>query len=247
MHQRDAALGQRAELEDVEEDREQHLGQRRGLLVGQVGGHVQRAAGVDHRLLRVAAAREERHRALAHRPAAHLGADLRHAAGALEAEGRRGARGRRVEALALHQVRAVHARGAHADAELARTAGRGRHLAHAEHRLVARLIEDHRPHAAHGTRAGRGGPTMLCEMPPLALLVPLGPVVVLCFFYLRRIAEGHGAAQWAWAWAALWCSGALLAIGGTPVTAVANACGAMFMAFTLAGAIEFRGGGPRAG
>jgi PAS domain S-box-containing protein len=81
-------------------------------------------------------------------------------------------------------------------------------------------------------------------MDPLALLAPLGPVVVLGFFYLRHIAEGHGAAQWAWAWAALWCSGALLAGGGTPETAIASVFGALFIAFTLAGAVEFRGGRP---
>jgi signal transduction histidine kinase len=81
-------------------------------------------------------------------------------------------------------------------------------------------------------------------MEPLAILIPLGPVVVLGFFYLRRIAEGHGAAQWAWAWLALWMAGALQAIGGRPAIAVANACGALFMAFILAGTMEFRGRRP---
>ena len=80
-------------------------------------------------------------------------------------------------------------------------------------------------------------------MEPLALLVPLGPVVVLGFFYLRRIAEGYGAAQWAWAWAVLFGAGALQSAGGgAPVIAIANVCGALFMPFILAGAIEFRGG-----
>jgi two-component system, cell cycle sensor histidine kinase and response regulator CckA len=82
-------------------------------------------------------------------------------------------------------------------------------------------------------------------MEPLALLVPLGPVVVLGFFYLRRIAEGYGAAQWAWAWAALFGAGALQSVGGgAPAIALANVCGALFMPFTLAGAIAYRGGTP---
>jgi PAS domain-containing protein len=82
-------------------------------------------------------------------------------------------------------------------------------------------------------------------MEPLALLVPLGPVVVLGFFYLRRIAEGYGAAQWAWAWAALFGAGALQSVGGgAPMIALANVCGALFMPFTLAGAIAYRGGTP---
>jgi hypothetical protein len=81
-------------------------------------------------------------------------------------------------------------------------------------------------------------------MDPLTILIPLGPVVVLGFYYQRRIAEGHGAAQWAWAWQALWMAGAFQAIGGRTEIAVANACGALFMAFILAGSIEFRGRRP---
>jgi len=78
-------------------------------------------------------------------------------------------------------------------------------------------------------------------MHPLVVLGALAPVVALAFFYLRHIADEHGAARWAWAWTALWTSGALIGIGGAPATALANACGAMFMAFILAGAIEFGG------
>jgi PAS domain-containing protein len=78
-------------------------------------------------------------------------------------------------------------------------------------------------------------------MNPLALLLPVGPVVVLGFFYLRRIAEGHGAARWAWAWAALWTAGVLGGLGSTAALAVGNVAGALFMAFMLAGVIEFRG------
>jgi PAS domain S-box-containing protein len=89
---------------------------------------------------------------------------------------------------------------------------------------------------------------MLSAMHPFVLLlVGLAPVVALAFFYLRYIADDHGAGRWAWAWAALWVSGALQAAGGAPATtALANVCGAMFMAFLLAGAIEFRGGRPAA-
>jgi signal transduction histidine kinase/CheY-like chemotaxis protein len=79
-------------------------------------------------------------------------------------------------------------------------------------------------------------------MSPLMLVLPLGPVVLLGFFYLRRIAEG-GAARWAWAWAALWLAGTLGFLG-TEALAVGHVAGALFMALILAGAIEFRGGTP---
>jgi signal transduction histidine kinase/CheY-like chemotaxis protein len=79
-------------------------------------------------------------------------------------------------------------------------------------------------------------------MSPLMLLLTLGPVVVLGCFYLRRIAEG-GAGRWAWAWAALWAAGTLGFFGNTAL-GVSHVPGALFMAFTLAGAIEFRGGVP---
>ena len=81
-------------------------------------------------------------------------------------------------------------------------------------------------------------------MDPLWILAPMGPVVVLAFFYLRRIAEEHGAAQWAWAWAFLWGAGTLSVVEGLPPRAAGHACGALFMPFILAGAIEFRGGRP---
>ena len=81
-------------------------------------------------------------------------------------------------------------------------------------------------------------------MNPLWILLPMGPVVALGFFYLRRIAEDHGATRWAWAWTFLWCAGTLSVVDSLPGHAVGHACGALFMPFILGGAIEFRGGSP---
>ena len=114
-------------------------GSAAGLLVRQRRRHVHRRAGVHDDLLGVAAAGEQRHGAVADPPAAHGGADLGHLAGAFEAENRRRAGRRRIEALALQQVGAVDRGGADADADVLRPelaaaarrrcAGRSRHRA----------------------------------------------------------------------------------------------------------------------
>ena len=117
VHQRAAAVGRRAEHEEVEERGEEDLGQRAGLLVATAPP----ARASPSRRAPPPPPRSRRRRAAPWRdrrpPAAHRGADLDHLAGALEPEDRRRAGRRRVHALPLQQVGAVHRRGAHADAQ----------------------------------------------------------------------------------------------------------------------------------
>ena len=101
---------------------------------------------MDDGLLGVAAAGQQRHRALAVPPAAHRRADLDHFAGAFQPEDRRRTGRRRIEALPLQQIGAIHRRRAHANADVVRPELRTRNLADVENVLVAGLIEDDGAH-----------------------------------------------------------------------------------------------------
>jgi len=148
VHEGAAPRLERPELEHVQEDGQEDLGDRRRLLEREPLGHVQRRAGVDDDLLGVAASREQRHRALARAPARHALADLDHLARALEPEDRARARGRRIEPLALQQVGSVDRRRGDADAQRAALERRRRRVGEPHHGLVAEAVEHDRLHRA---------------------------------------------------------------------------------------------------
>ena len=146
MDENGAARRKRAELEDIQKDREEDFRGGGGLLPRESVRNLHGANRRDDDLLRVAAARKQRHRPLALAPAADLGADLYHFARTLKAKNRGCAGGRRIEALALEEVRPVHRRRHHAQAQVLRTGGRCGELAEAKHALVPGRVEHDRLH-----------------------------------------------------------------------------------------------------
>ncbi len=88
---------------------------------------------MDDGLFRVAAPGEQRHRPLAPLPARDASADLDDLAGALEAEDRRGTRRRRIETLALQEIRSIDGGSPYSHAKIAGTQGRRRHIAQVKH------------------------------------------------------------------------------------------------------------------
>ena len=118
MHQQPTAGLEAAELEDIQENRQAHLGQARGFDEVEVRRNGHAASGIHHHLLGVAAARQQRHRPVADLPTGDPLPHFRDGARAFEAQNRRGARGRRVHALALEKIRAVERRGSNGDAHL---------------------------------------------------------------------------------------------------------------------------------
>ena len=130
---------QPGQQEDVRPDGAGDLGQRRGGGQLDAGGPGQQLPRRDGDPLGVAAAGEQRAHLVADRPAGHALADLADDAAALQAEDVAGALRRRVEALPLQEVGAVHRRRRDVDDHLARAAHRVGHLAPAEHLGTAGL------------------------------------------------------------------------------------------------------------
>ena len=95
---------------------------------------------MDDDLLRVAAAGEQRHRAIADVPAADVRSDLDHLARAFQAEDRGGAGRRRIVAFALEQIGAIHRRRAHANAQFVGRQRRRIHVTDAK-TFVAEFID----------------------------------------------------------------------------------------------------------
>ena len=95
-------------------------------------------------LLRVAAARQQRHGAIARPPALDTVRDLDDLARALEPQDRRRTRRRRIVALALHQVGAVHAGGRDLQTHGARLESGRRGLPQAHHALVTGRVDEDR-------------------------------------------------------------------------------------------------------
>lgn len=150
MHEHAAALRQLAELEDVQEDRQQRLHQPRAFLEGERRRQRQHGARVDDDLLRIASAREQGHHAIPRREARDAMGHLDDLAGALETQERRGAGRGRIETAALHQVRAVHAGGVVRDAQRTRLEGGRVRLAQPHAVLVSGLVDQDRLHGAAG-------------------------------------------------------------------------------------------------
>jgi len=107
VHERAATRGEPSEVEEIEEGGEEDLGKRGRLFERERLGDTHRRPRVHDGLLRVAPAREERHRSLPDPPAGDSGADLGHDARALQPEDRGSAGRRRVEALTLQEVGAI--------------------------------------------------------------------------------------------------------------------------------------------
>jgi PAS domain S-box-containing protein len=80
----------------------------------------------------------------------------------------------------------------------------------------------------------------------IGLIAPLGGLVVIALFYMRRIAGGAAATAWGGAWLALYVAGMIQSFPGAPPIAVASShvLGTMFSALLYAGAVSFRDGGP---
>ena len=142
------ALLQAGEQEHVRPDRAGHLGQRGGGGQLDAGRPRQQLPRRDGDPLGVAAAGEQRAHLVADRPVRHAVADLADDAAALEAEDLAGALGRRVEALPLQQVGAVHRAGLDVDDHLTRPADRVGHLAPAEHLGATGFADRDRTHVA---------------------------------------------------------------------------------------------------
>jgi signal transduction histidine kinase/CheY-like chemotaxis protein len=87
-----------------------------------------------------------------------------------------------------------------------------------------------------------GGPQRVSE---LAIVAPLGGVVVLALFYMRRVERSAAAFAWGSAWLCLYLGGMLASFGGLPpsLRPIIHLPGSLFPAFLLAGAIAFRDGG----
>ena len=157
VHEDAAASPQATEAEDREEHREERLRKRRGLLRRHEIRDLHDAAGRGNHLLGVAAAGEQRHRAVAGPPPANAGPDLRYLAGALQSEDLGGSRRRRVLAHALQQVGAIEGCGVHPQPQLTRAERRRWYIGDPQHALVARTIEDDGFHSFKATTGIKRG------------------------------------------------------------------------------------------
>ena len=83
-------------------------------------------------------------------------------------------------------------------------------------------------------------------MSELGLIAPLGGLVVIALFYMRRISEGAAATAWGGAWLVLYIAGTLASVPTAPLPLVAasHVLGTLFPALLYAGAVSFRDGGP---
>lgn len=74
-----------------------------------------------------------------------------------------------------------------------------------------------------------------------AIIASLGGIVVVTLLYLKRVASGSGAAQWAAAWLVLWVAGLLVGLETRPTELAAQSLGSAFSLLILAGALGFVG------
>ena len=97
--------------------------------------------------------------------------------------------------------------------------------------------------AAEPTGWAEGGPPRVGD---LGLIAPLGGLVVIALFYMRRIAGGAAASAWGGAWLALYLAGTIQTLPDAPpiLVALGQLLGTLFPALLYAGAIAFRDGGP---
>lgn len=82
-------------------------------------------------------------------------------------------------------------------------------------------------------------------MSELGLVAPLGGIVVLALFYMRRIETSAAAIGWGAAWTSLYLAGLSASTPGLHPTLVASGylTGSLFPGFLLAGSLAFRDGG----
>jgi signal transduction histidine kinase/ActR/RegA family two-component response regulator len=84
----------------------------------------------------------------------------------------------------------------------------------------------------------------------IGLIAPLGGLVVIALFYMRRIAGGAAATAWGSAWMSLYLAGLIQSLPHAPVPLIAasHVLGTLFNTLLYAGAVSFRDGGalPRA-
>ena len=83
-------------------------------------------------------------------------------------------------------------------------------------------------------------------MSELGLIAPLGGLVVIALFYMRRISEGAAATAWGSAWLVLYVAGTLVSLPDAPepLAAVGHVLGTLFPVLLYAGSVSFRDGGP---
>jgi len=124
------------EFEDVEVRGEEDLRHRARFDVAERIRNMHRRTVVDDDLLRVTAAGEQRHRAVAEVPAADVRTDFDHLARALEAEDRRSAGRRWIVPLALQKIGAIHGRRANANAQLVGGHRQGRNVSDGHRRFI---------------------------------------------------------------------------------------------------------------
>lgn len=82
-------------------------------------------------------------------------------------------------------------------------------------------------------------------MSELGLVAPLGGIVVIALFYMRRIEQSAAASAWGVAWLSLYVAGLTASIPGLHPTGIAAGylAGSLFPGFLLCGALAFRDGG----
>ena len=134
MNQQRLAGAQAAALEGVVPDREIGLRNRGGFDGGEARRQRKRVAFVRGAIFRIAAADHERHHRVAELPLLHAFAERHDRSGNFEPRDIGGALGRRIEALALHHVRSIDARGSDLHQHLA--LGRPRQCAPLGHEHV---------------------------------------------------------------------------------------------------------------
>ena len=83
-------------------------------------------------------------------------------------------------------------------------------------------------------------------MSELGLIAPLGGLVVIAMFYMRRISEGAAATAWGGAWLVLYLAGTLVSLPDAPkpLEASGHVLGTLFPVLLYAGSVSFRDGGP---
>ncbi len=83
-------------------------------------------------------------------------------------------------------------------------------------------------------------------MSELGLIAPLGGLVVIVLFYMRRISVGAAATAWGGAWVVLYLAGTLVSLPNAPepLAAAGHVLGTLFPVLLYAGAVSFRDGGP---
>lgn len=82
-------------------------------------------------------------------------------------------------------------------------------------------------------------------MSEIGLIAPLGGLVVIALFYMRRIAGGAAATAWGGAWMSLYIAGMIQSIPHAPLALIAasHVLGTLFNTLLYAGAVSFRDGG----